>query len=123
LFDYIESFRDKFNEANPADIARNSSVKEMSKYKLGDKGVPMHVKGALQYNDFLRKLNLTNKYPRISDGDKIKFVSLVVPNPAQCEVIAFPAGYLPGFLTPITTIASAANMKTQQIATLEDFFS
>ena len=140
LFDYIESFRDKFNEANPADIARNSSVKEMSKYKLGDKGVPMHVKGALQYNDFLRKLNLTNKYPRISDGDKIKFVSLVVPNPAQCEVIAFPAGYLPpefrlekyinredhidvGFLTPITTIASAANMKTEQIATLEDFFS
>ena len=140
LFEYIEQFREKFNSANPADIARNSSVKEMSKYKLGDKGVPMHVKGALQYNEFLRKLNLTEKYPRISDGDKIKFVSLKVPNPAQCEVMAFPSGYLPpefrlekyidredhlkvGFLTPITTIATAGEMKTEKVATLEDFFS
>jgi DNA polymerase elongation subunit (family B) len=140
LFEYIEQFREKFNSANPADIARNSSVKEMSKYKLGDKGVPMHVKGALQYNEFLRKLNLTEKYPRISDGDKIKFVSLRVPNPAQCEVMAFPSGYLPpefrlekyidredhlkvGFLTPITTIATAGEMKTEKVATLEDFFS
>ena len=140
LLDYIEQFREKFNKADPADIARNSSVKEMTKYKLGDKGVPMHVKGALQYNAFLRKLNLENKYPKISDGDKIKFVAMNMPNPAQCEVIAFPSGYLPpefriekyidredhlkvGFLTPMTTLATAANMKTEHVATLEDFFS
>jgi DNA polymerase elongation subunit (family B) len=140
LLEYIEQFREKFNKADPADIARNSSVKELTKYKLGDKGVPMHVKGALQYNAFLRKLNLENKYPKISDGDKIKFVSMNMPNPAQCEVIAFPSGYLPpefriekyinredhlkvGFLTPMTTLATAANMKTEHVATLEDFFS
>jgi DNA polymerase elongation subunit (family B) len=140
LFDYIEQFREKFKGSDPADIARNSSVKDLSKYKLGEKGVPMHVKGALQYNAFLRKMNLENKYPKISDGDKIKFVSMTMPNPAQCEVIAFPSGYLPpefgidkyidredhlqvGFLTPITTIASAANMKTEHVATLENFFS
>jgi hypothetical protein len=28
-----------------------------------------------------------------------------------------------GFLTPVTTIATAANMKTEHVATLEDFFS
>jgi len=140
LFEYIEKFRVLFHNANPAEIARNSSVKEMSKYTLGDKGVPMHVKGALNYNEMLRKLSLENKYPRINDGDKIKFVSLTLPNPARCEVIAFPAGYLPpefniekyinredhmgiGFMTPITTIATAAGMKTQHVATLEDFFS
>ena len=140
LFGYIERFREKFDKAAPADIARNSSVKELSKYRLGEKGIPMHVKGALYYNEMLKKLNLTEKYPKISDGDKIKFVSLKLPNPARCDVIAFSTGFLPsefsldryidrddhfdvGFLTPITTIATAGGMKAVKVSTLEDFFS
>lgn len=140
LFGYIERFREKFDKAAPADIARNSSVKELSKYRLGEKGIPMHVKGALYYNEMLKKLNLTEKYPKISDGDKIKFVSLKLPNPARCDVIAFSTGFLPsefdldkyidrddhfdvGFLTPITTIATAGGMKAVKTSTLEDFFS
>lgn len=140
LFKCVDEFREKFDKADPADIARNSSVKELTKYRLGEKGIPMHVKGALFYNEMLKKLNLTEKYPKISDGDKIKFVSLKLPNPARCDVIAFPTGYLPpefgldkyinrddhfdvGFLTPITTIATAGGMKAAKISTLEDFFS
>ena len=140
LYNYVDTFREKFYQAPADDIARNSGVKGMTEYSLGDKGTPMHVKAALHYNDLLRKMNLENKYAKISDGDKIKFVSLKLPNPLRCEVIAFPAGNLPpefgiekyidrdeqmkvGFITPMTTLSSAGGMKAERIATLEDFFS
>lgn len=140
LYEYIEKFKAEFYSADIASIARNSSVKDIVKYSNATKGIPMHVNGALTYNRMLAEKGLTNKYPKITDGDKIKFVTLRLPNPSRSAVVAFPNGYLPtefnlhdyvnkdehlevGFMNPIRTIATAAGKKVDKISTLEDFFS
>lgn len=140
LHSFIEECKKEFYEAPVKDVARNSSVKDMKKYRIGDMGVPSHVMGSLVYNDMIKKNNLDDKYPLIKDGDRVKFVRLKMPNPTQQQWVAFPNAYLPaelslekyvnrddladvGFLTPLNTIASAANMTLEQIATLDSFFA
>lgn len=140
LYTFIEDSRKKFDAATINDIARNSSVKDIKKYRIGDKSIPSHVCGALAYNELLRRKNLTDKYPLIKDGDRVKFVRLKVPNPTHQIWVSFPNAYLPeelqldkfidrddlanvGFLTPLNTIATAANMNLEHVATLESFFS
>jgi DNA polymerase elongation subunit (family B) len=55
------------------------------------KGCPIQVRGALVYNHTLTRLGIDSKYPRINDGDKVKFVALKMPNPLHESVIAFPS--------------------------------
>ena len=53
------------------------------------KGCPIQVRGALLYNYYIRKRDLTHKYPLIQEGEKIKFLYLRTPNPIQQNVISF----------------------------------
>ena len=53
------------------------------------KGCPIHVRAALVYNNMLKKLGVNDKYPTITDGSKLKFVFLKMPNPTYENVIAF----------------------------------
>lgn len=139
LYKFIEDAQVKFMAAELKDIARNSSVRDVKKYKLGDKGIPSHVSGALSYNDLIRRKDLANKYPVIKDGDRVKFVRLKMPNPTHGQWVSFPNTYLPaelnleqfvdrddlmkvGFITPLNTIASAANLNLEHQRTLESFF-
>ena len=59
------------------EVAFPRGVKGLDKYAdkhaIYSKGTPIHVKGALLYNNMLRKHNLSKKYQEIGDGDKIKF--------------------------------------------------
>lgn len=55
------------------------------------KGCPIQVRGALVYNHTLARLGIDSKYPTISDGDKVKFVALKMPNPLHENIIAFPS--------------------------------
>lgn len=75
-------------------IARNTSVKNISKYdarglSLNEfiKGTPAHVKSALSYNRLLEHMGLGSKYVPITDGDKIRYVYLK-PNPFKITVLA-----------------------------------
>jgi len=81
--DYILSKRDEMKTINFIDIAKNSAVKDMSKYQfknqaIGEfmKGTPAHVKAALTYNQLLKYYNAPYKYEPMKDGDKIKWVYL-----------------------------------------------
>ena len=49
----------------------------------------MHIKGVILYNHFVRQQKLTNKYPLIQEGEKIKFLNMRTPNRMQSNVISF----------------------------------
>ena len=93
LNEFIQEFRKEFMNMPPEMIAYPRSCKGLKKW--GDsttvykKSTPMHVKGALMYNFFLKKHKVTHKYPNIQEGDKIKFVELRTPNIIQTNVVSF----------------------------------
>lgn len=70
---------EKFKGLEISDISFRSSIKNYDKYKnksdglrIG-KGTPVHVKGAIYYNELLKKLNIESKYESITSGNKIKW--------------------------------------------------
>ncbi len=94
---YIADFHKKFMSLPFEEIARNSSLSELDDYDDGDggrKGTPNHVKGAILYNNLLKKHKLNGKYNMIYRKDKIKYHYLKEPNPTFVNVIATP-GPLP----------------------------
>lgn len=139
---FIEDFRHEFYNMPASSVAFPRGVSEVNtKYDGGafEKGVPVHVRGAMVYNWQLKHRKLENKYDPIRSGDKIKFLYLNLPNPTRENVIAFPE-YLPEefelddyidyetqfdktFVKPLQTILDAVNWNAIKISTLEDFFS
>lgn len=86
-------FYDKFFQLEVPDISVRSSIKVLQKWSNGKgldtmKNCPQHVKYSIFYNELLKLLNLTNKYPMIKEGIKIKLVS-VKPNRYGIDGIAF----------------------------------
>jgi DNA polymerase elongation subunit (family B) len=139
---YVADFYDRFMELPFDEIAFPRGINGMSKYKdsktIYSKGTPIQVKGALLFNDLLKKKGLKNITP-IQDGDKVKFAYLKVPNPIHDTVIAT-GDFVPqefeldkyidrelqfqkGFLDPLKSITSVIGWSPENISTLEDFFS
>ena len=108
------------------------------------KSTPIAVKGSLIYNYYLDKLGLSKKYRSIIDGDKIKFLHLIKPNPlggvaGQDHIIAFPNSlprefnlgefidydvqFEKSFLEPINRILEKIGWNWKHINTLEGFFA
>ena len=140
---FIADFRKSFRGLPPEEISFPRGINGLSKYSdaatLYKSGTPIHVKGAIIYNHNLEKFNLTKKYPKIQEGEKIKFSYLLMPNPFKDTVISYPAR-LPKefdidkyidydtqfdktFLEPIKVILDCMEWSTEQQSTLEDFFS
>ena len=91
--DLIMNFKNKISQSEVVDIMKNSGVKEISKYIKGraplsgyQKGTPVHVKSAINYNDLLSMNNITDIEP-ISDGEKVKWAYLV-NNPMGFDSLA-----------------------------------
>ena len=66
-----------------------TTLKNISTELTSIKGTPIHVRGALLYNDFVRKNKLEHKYPYIQEGEKIKFIYLKTPNPLHENCVSF----------------------------------
>ena len=90
---FIQEFREEFMKLSPEEIAFPRSVNGIDKWSdssgIFKKGAPMHIKGVILYNHFLRKQKLTRKYPLIQEGEKIKFLNMRTPNQMQSGVISF----------------------------------
>ena len=142
LDQFIQQFRDEFSQLPFEDVAFPRGVKGMGKYRDGSniykKGTPIQVKGALLFNHMLQKHRVKN-IPPITDGDKIKFAYLKVPNPINDTVIAT-ADFLPqefkldkyidrelqfdkSFMEPLRSITEVINWDIDNKSTLEDFFA
>ena len=142
LIKFIDKFRQEFKTLPAEEVAFPRSVNDLKKYSddraIFSKGTPIHVKGSLIYNHVLTEKDITKKYERINDGDKIKFMYVKEPNPLQCTVISFPNilpkefdldGYLDyntqfdkTFLEPLKIVMDAINWSTEKQNTLESLF-
>ena len=141
LIQFIDEFRTHFKKLRPEQIAYPRSCNNLKKYSsttdIYQKSTPIHVKGALLYNDLLKKNKLV-KYEQIQEGDKIKFIVLKEPNSLRERVISFPA-VLPkefdlhqyinydeqfdkSFLEPLRFIVNAIGWNFEKQATLDNFF-
>ena len=141
LIDFIENFRDHFKKLSPEDIAYPRSCNNLKKYSsskdIYQKSTPIHVKGALIYNNMLKK-NKLKKYEVIQDGDKVKFITLKEPNPIREHVISFTSKlpkefnlhqyidydemFTKSFLEPLRFIVNAIGWNFERKATLDEFF-
>lgn len=142
VIEYIDQFRELFATLPFEQIAFPRSVQNINKWIEGEgvkSACPIHVRGTILYNGFMKKNNLEAKYNLINDGDKIKFSYMKEPNPLRSNVIATP-GFLPdelklekyidydkqfekSFLEPIKTILNVIGWKTERQYTIEDFFA
>lgn len=68
-----------FCKMSTENISIRKKVNNYTKYELlvsqegqHAKGTPGHVKSSMNFNNVLKKLNITDKYPKISSGTKIK---------------------------------------------------
>ena len=141
LVQFIDEFRTHFKNLPPEDIAYPRSCNNLKKYSstkdIYQKSTPIHVRGALLYNNLLKKNNLV-KYEEIQDGDKIKFIALKEPNSLREDVISF-STQLPkefklhqyidhdkqfdkSFLEPLRFIVNAIGWSFEKQATLDSFF-
>lgn len=143
LHNFIEKFRGEFKKLPVEDISFPRSVNGLGEYgdaaSIFKKGTPIHVKGALVYNHFLRELKLTKRYQQIQEGEKIKFVYLKQPNIFNNNTLAFLSGlpkqlgaeqyidhdlqFEKSFLEPLEIILSAINWQTEKVESLDCFFS
>jgi len=99
ISDYVVDFKKKMINRPIDEVAKNSAVKNLSKYlpkgkrqlfQFG-KGTPAHVKAAISYNDCLKHFNAPFKYEPMKNGDKVKWVYLK-DNPLGLDGLAF-TGY------------------------------
>ena len=102
------------------------------------KACPIHVRGALLYNHYIKEKGLDKKYELVNNGEKIKFCYLKTPNPIKENVIGYTNDlpkeldlhrfidynkqYEKAFVEPIKHLLDALEWDVEPVATLEDFF-
>ena len=139
---YIRKMRSDFRSMDPAEIAFPRTCNNVEKYRnrltIYSKGTPMHVRGSLLFNHYLKQKNLEGKYNVINNGEKIKFCYLKNPNPIHENVISFinefpkefglsqyidyDLQFEKSFIEPLKAILDSIGWSVEKTATLESFF-
>jgi DNA polymerase elongation subunit (family B) len=143
LHKFVEDSREKFKTMPFEDVAFPRGVKGLAKYSdpktIYKSATPIHVRGALMYNFLLEEKNLSNKYPYIQEGEKIKFCYLKKPNrigenvisilsslPKELDLnkyIDYDTQFNKAFLEPLKVITEKIDWTVEHESTLESFFS
>ena len=93
LISFVNAVRTETKEQGQEGVAFPRGVNNLEKYRsrtdIYCKGTPIHVRGALLYNNFVKKNKLEHKYPYIQEGEKIKFIYLKTPNPLHENCVSF----------------------------------
>ena len=93
LISFIDEVRTETREQPYEAIAFPRGVNGLAKYshptEIYGKGTPIHVRGSLLYNHYIKKHKVQHKYPFIQEGEKIKYMYLKTPNPLHEDAISF----------------------------------
>lgn len=145
LIDFIEEVRKEFKTLTPEEVASPIGVSDVDKhfsastiYKKGQ-SVPIHVRGSLLYNHYVRKNKLEDKFPLIRNGEKIKYCYLKLPNPIHEDVISFvqrfprdlglekyvdyDVQFEKTFIKPLKAVLDVIGWSVEKTNTLDAFFS
>jgi DNA polymerase elongation subunit (family B) len=142
VIDFIEECRVKFRSLPPEEIAFPRTASDIRKYHSSSdiytKGTPIHCRGALLFNHYVKQKKLTNKYSLISNGEKIKFLYLKKPNIIQENIISFiqdfprelgldkyidyDLQFEKSFVEPLKSILDAIGWSVEKTVNLESFF-
>ena len=143
LQNFILAARQEYLKLPPEEIAFPRGVNGLKKYtssgQIYAKGCPMHVRGALLFNYYIKQLKINNKYEEIQEGEKIKFLYLLTPNRIKENCIGF-TSKLPeefqltnmvdydtmwnkSFIEPLNGIIEGMGWNTTPQASLFDLFS
>ena len=143
VIDYIDNCRTKFKSLPPEEIAFPRTVSNVKKYHshtdIYSKGTPIHARGALLFNYYVKKNKLDRKYSLIGNGEKIKFIYLKKPNIIQENVISFiqdfprelnldkyidyELQFEKSFVEPLKAILDAIGWNVEKTVNLELFFT
>ena len=143
VIDFIENARKEFRKLPPEQISFPRSASDVQKYKSSSdiyiKGTPIHVRGALLFNHYIKENKLTNKYSLIQNGEKVKFIYLKKPNTIHENIISFiqefpkelnldkyidyELQFEKAFLEPLKIILDAIGWKVEKTVNLESFFT
>jgi DNA polymerase elongation subunit (family B) len=140
--DFIQTFKNEFKSLPAESVSFPRGVTNITEWKdrkmIYKKGTPIHVRGSLLYNKYLKEYHLEEKYELVNNGDRIKFCYLKLPNKIRENVIAFPE-HLPKelgidryidydlqfdktFIEPLKAILDAVGWNVEDQMTLEEFF-
>ena len=138
---FVADFFEEFKSLRPEEVSFPRGVSDIEKWAdrhtVYKKGTPIHVRGALLYNQQLKKANLSQE--SIKNGTKVKFCYMKMPNPLMENVISF-TNFLPEefalnqyvdyetqfnktFKEPLKLVSDAIKWELEYVNSLEGFFS
>ena len=143
VIDFIERSRKEFKSLPPEQISFPRSASDVQKYfsssNIYAPKTPIHIRGALLFNHYIKQNKLTNKYSLINNGEKVKFIFLKKPNPIHENVISFiqefpkeldldkyidyELQFEKAFLEPLKSILYTIGWNVEKTVNLELFFA
>jgi DNA polymerase elongation subunit (family B) len=143
VIDFIDNCRQEFKKLPPEQIAFPRTASDVRKYYSSSNiyapKTPIHIRGALLFNHYVKEKNLTNKYSLINNGEKVKFIFLKKPNIIQENVISFiqdfpkelgldkyidyDLQFEKSFVEPLKSILDSIGWNVEKTVNLELFFA
>ena len=143
VIDFIDQCREEFRSLPPEQIAFPRTASDVRKYHSSSSiyapKTPIHIRGALLFNFYVKEKKLTNKYSLINNGEKIKYIFLKKPNTIQENVISFiqdfpkelaldkyidyELQFEKSFLDPLKSILDVIGWNVEKTVNLELFFA